>query len=130
MPQLTCSAMGPLTLLATYIILTLSVARCQQWNKTATPLVIFHVGAHVRSTCVFLYYNQESLMLDKIRLLVQVQKALTLRQMASAVISIDQLIAHHHLGCRSNRPLYVLFSSATLLQTRSGFCSATFKKKT
>jgi hypothetical protein len=46
-----------------------------------------------------------------LELLLETQKALTLRHIPSAILPLDQLIARRHLSCRSNRPLNVLVSS-------------------
>jgi hypothetical protein len=53
-------AMGCLSVQFITFVLFLSTASYQHWNKTTTANVIFHVGSHFRSTCVFLYYTQEA----------------------------------------------------------------------
>jgi hypothetical protein len=53
-------AMRSLSVQYIAFMLSLSTASDQHWNRTTTASVIFHVRTHFRSTCVFLYYNQET----------------------------------------------------------------------
>jgi hypothetical protein len=67
---------------------------------------------HVRVTCVFYCIcDIFSPLSGKVQLLLQTQKALTLRHISSAIIPLDQLFVRRHLRCRNGRPLNVLFST-------------------
>ncbi|PNF14715.1 hypothetical protein B7P43_G09343 [Cryptotermes secundus] len=103
--------MGPLLMQFVAYMLSLSAASYQHSYKATAAGVVAHVGAHFRSTCVFLYYNQETRSMGNLELLLQTQKALTRRHLSSAIIPLDQLFVRRHLRCRSSRPLYVLISS-------------------
>jgi hypothetical protein len=52
--------MGPRSVQYVAFVLSLSTASYQYWNKATVTSVVVHVGTQFRSTCVFLYYNQET----------------------------------------------------------------------
>jgi hypothetical protein len=57
--------MGPLRMQFVAFMLSLTAASYQHSYKATAAGVVVHVGAHFRSTCVFLYYNQETRSMGK-----------------------------------------------------------------